>query len=191
MAQRQNQGARNNRWENDFIPESFFDIGTLSSPGVPAGPSNINNQGQFTSTNPTLFRGPENPNISAGPLPDHTLQTPFSIDVGHGTNSKLHHQGKELVEFLLHDVKEETLDRIKKIEEETKRLNDEAKQSNDETKRLNDETKRLNDLLVEMTAAYEDLGNKLWTQLRRQLEYNQRRPVVLMPYQMDNNKTPQ
>jgi hypothetical protein len=144
MAQRSGQSPHNSNWDNTFLP-SFFNGGTLNSPGVSALSSNNNSHGQYTSANSTLFPGQEDHNISSGSHQDHTLQAPFSINSVNGTSSKVEYQGQELLEILLQkagptkqkiqdnilkevkpvvkkEIKEETLEEIRDLIAEVKRL---------------------------------------------------------------------
>ena len=163
MAQRSGQGTHNS-WNDDFIPSIF---NALNSPVVSATlPSNSN--GHFTSANSNPFPGQGNHNISSGSHQDHTLQAPFSISPVNGTNSRVEQQGRELVNLLLQEVaptKREMYESIKNdvqpaLEKEIR------KESLEKIKDLEEELKRL------MEAWCKDLGNKLWTQLSRQLQEN-------------------
>jgi hypothetical protein len=159
MAQRQGQGPHNS-WDNDFIP--FFNAGTLNSPGVSALSSNNNGHGHSTSANSNLFPAQEAHNISSGTHQDHTLQTPFSFNPVNGTNSKVEHQGKELLEILLKEVSPTA----QKIQEDMK--NEVMPGVKKEIEGLRVEVKQLRALVAEMEVGYKDLGNKIWTQLSRQ-----------------------
>jgi hypothetical protein len=99
--QRPSQGTRSNPNLDIFIPDTFFNAaGTWNSPGMPAISAN-NDHGHFP---PNLFRGHDENNVSARQPSDHTLQPPFSVDLGNGTNSKFRHESEELVSYLLHQA---------------------------------------------------------------------------------------
>jgi hypothetical protein len=144
---------------------SFFNAGTLNSPGVSALSNNNNNNnnnnghGHFTSANSSLFPGHEDHNVSSGSQQDHTLQTPFSNNHVNGMNSKVEYQGQELLKILLQEAaptKREIQENIKnEVKPEVKR---EIKEETlDEIKDLKAEVNRLKSVVAEM--------EKLWTQL--------------------------
>jgi hypothetical protein len=160
MAQRQGQGPHNGNWDTDFIP--FFNTGTVNSPGVSSLSSNNNGHGHFTSANSNSFPAQEAHNSSSRTHQDHTLPTPFSINPVNGTNSRLEHQGKELLEILLKEVSPTA----QKIQEDMK--NEVMPGLNKEIEGLRMEVKQLRGLVAEMEVRYKDLGNKIWTQLSRQ-----------------------
>ena len=158
MAQRPGQSPRNSNWDNTFLP-SFFNGGTLGSPGVSALSSNNNGHGNFTSANSNLFPGQEDHNISSRSNQDHTLQAPFSINSVNGTSSKVEHQGQELLKLLLQEAAPTKRKNQENIKNEVKpEVKKEIKEETlEEVKDLRAEVKRLRSIVAEM--------EKLWTQL--------------------------
>jgi hypothetical protein len=139
MAQRSSQSPHDANWETNFLP-SFFDGGTVSSPGVAALSSNNNGYGQYTSANSTLFP------VQA----DYTLQPPFTINPANGTNLKVEQESQKLLEILLQKAgptKQKIRDNI---------LKDIREATSKDIRTLRAEVKQLRSAVAEM--------EKLWTQ---------------------------